>query len=98
MRCTVWLALYIATKCGRWSCAARRWELVSPPLPGHVATAQVPEIARFASRWQTVGLASEQAVESSNRVVKRLDRSYTTIRAKDKRMSALIKQLVLEHN
>jgi hypothetical protein len=56
------------------------------------------EIARFAARWQTVGLASEQAVESSNRVVNRLDRSYTTIREKDKRLSALIKQLLLEHN
>jgi hypothetical protein len=68
---------------------------VSLPPKFHLLTQEIP---RFAVRWQTVGLASEQAVESSNRVVNRLDRTYTTLKEPEKRLAALVKQLALEHN
>jgi len=68
---------------------------VSLPPKFHLLTQEIP---RFAVRWHTVGLASEQAVESSNRIVNRLDRTYTTIREPEKRLAALVRQLALEHN
>jgi hypothetical protein len=78
---------------GNWF--PRRCNDVSLPPKFHLLTQEIP---RFAVRWQTVGLASEQAVESSNRVVNRLDRTYTTIQEKETRLAALVKQLALEHN
>ena len=78
---------------GNW--LPRRCPTVQLPPKFHLLTQEVP---RFAVRWQTVGLASEQAVESSNRVVNRLDRTYTTIKAPEKRLAALTTQLALEHN
>jgi len=61
----------------------------------HLLTKHVP---LFAARWQTVGLASEQAIESSNRIVNRLDRMYATLTDSQQRLSAMIQQLVLESN
>jgi hypothetical protein len=78
---------------GNWF--PRRCNDVSLPPKFHLLTQEIP---RFAVRWHTVGLASEQAVESSNRIVNRLDRTYTTIRQPEKRLAALVRQLALEHN
>jgi hypothetical protein len=61
----------------------------------HLLTKHVP---LFAARWQTVGLASEQAIESSNRIVNRLDRTYATLTDSQQRLSAMIQQLALENN
>ena len=78
---------------GNWF--PHRFPSASLPPKFHLLTHEVP---RFAARWQTVGLASEQAVEASNRVVNRLDRTYTTMNDAQQRLAAIIKQLVLEHN
>ena len=61
----------------------------------HLLTKHVP---LFAARWQTVGLGSEQAIESNNRIINRLDRTYTTLTDSQQRLRAMIQQLVLENN
>ena len=67
----------------------------SLPPKFHLLTREIP---LFAERWETVGLGSEQAVESSNRVVNRLDRTYGTLSEAQTRLGAIVQQLVLEHN
>jgi len=61
----------------------------------HLLTKEIP---LFAAKWQTVGLASEQAVESSNRIFNRLDRTYATMGDLPSRLSATINQFTLESN
>jgi hypothetical protein len=78
---------------GNWF--PHRFPTASLPPKFHLLTQEIP---RFAARWQTVGLASEQAVESSNRIVNRLDRTYATMNDAQKRLAAIVQQLVLEHN
>jgi hypothetical protein len=78
---------------GNWFPCAFPNESLPPKF--HLLTKHIPI---FAQRWQTVGLASEQAVESMNRIVNRLERTYTTISNREQQLTALMDQLLLENN
>jgi len=78
---------------GNWFPCAFPNESLPPKF--HLLTKHIPI---FAQRWQTVGLASEQSVESMNRIVNRLERTYTTISNREQQLTALMDQLLLENN
>jgi hypothetical protein len=78
---------------GNWFPCAFPKESLPPKF--HLLTKHIPIFAR---RWQTVGLASEQSVESMNRIVNRLERTYTTISNREQQLTALMDQLLLENN
>jgi hypothetical protein len=65
----------------------------TPTLKYHVLIREVP---LFALTHGSTGCASEQAVESLNRIVNRLDRTYVTIGNPEKRLAATLAQWCVE--
>ena len=59
---------------GNWF--PRNFPTESLPPKFHLLTQHIPQ---FADRWHTVGLASEQPIESTHRIMNRLDRTYATV-------------------
>ena len=78
---------------GNWF--PRRFPKQSLPPKFHLLTRHMPV---FAEKWRSVGLASEQAVESSNRIFNRLQTTHITNSDDVLQMKAMLQQLRLESN
>jgi hypothetical protein len=78
---------------GNWF--PHRFPKQSLPPKFHLLTRHMP---LFAEKWRSVGLASEQAVESSNRIFNRLQTTHITNADDVLQMKAMLQQLRLESN
>jgi hypothetical protein len=88
------LALWLrCASVGNWY--PHSFQAQSLPPKFHLLTRHMPE---FAEKWRSIGLASEQAVESSNRIFNRLQTTHITNSDDVLQMKAMMQQLRLESN